>query len=453
MSTRRRRDHRPAVYVYTAATIAAGVVAFALALAAFPIDAGIALTLDADREGILLGLVFWIVIGLLGGLRVQRLHGHGVLTFHFPFIIAATALGGPMAGAIVAMVSTIEPRELRPSEVPWYGTLSNHAVLTFAAVVGGITMEASRQILGSVPLEQPQAVELASIAIGSLVFALIATGLVAGTIALRDGRTLPEALRVFDSAYRTTAAAEVVLGWLLWLTYSTVGWWGALVCAMLVLLIWSAYEAIERAQHDALTGLYSRDGFSIYLDEAMSAASNHDQESLLMFIDLDGFKQINDTHGHEIGDLVIEEVGRRLRTDIRLTDAAVRFGGDEFGVLFTRYTHPADALMLAKRTHQLLCQPMHVGLSRPVMVGASIGAVVLTGDLMATTRIRSRLIDRVDTLMYRAKRDHGGIVFVDGDGREERVRAPRRPVQRGRKGRANLPVGVRRGGMPTDATA
>ena len=59
-----------------------------------------------------------------------------MLTFHLPFIIAATALGGPVAGGWVAMISTLEARELR--EVPWYGTLANHSAMALSAVLGGI---------------------------------------------------------------------------------------------------------------------------------------------------------------------------------------------------------------------------------------------------------------------------------------------------------------------------
>ena len=100
----RMRPRRPvlALYLYTGTTIVAGFAALTWASLTFPIWPGISLTQAGGREGILLGLVFWILLGLLGGTRVQHMHGHGVLTFHLPFIIAATALGGPVAGAPVA---------------------------------------------------------------------------------------------------------------------------------------------------------------------------------------------------------------------------------------------------------------------------------------------------------------------------------------------------------------
>ena len=130
--------HSLALYLYTGATIVAGAVALAWASLTFPIWPTISLTKAGGPEGILLGMVFWIALGLLGGTRVQHLHGHGVLTFHLPFIIAATALGGPVAGGWVAVFATFEMREFR--EVPWYGTLANHASIALSAVLAGVVL-------------------------------------------------------------------------------------------------------------------------------------------------------------------------------------------------------------------------------------------------------------------------------------------------------------------------
>ena len=106
------------------------------------------------------------------------MHGHGVLTFHIPFIIAAMALGGPTAGALVAMLSTIERRELR--EVPWYGTLANHAALTFSAVIGGVVLLVIDARLVDLLPDKPQAVELIAIVAGGALMSVIVIGIVAG---------------------------------------------------------------------------------------------------------------------------------------------------------------------------------------------------------------------------------------------------------------------------------
>jgi diguanylate cyclase (GGDEF)-like protein len=403
---RRRSDHSPALHAYTAATILAGIAAFAWAALSFPIDPAISLTASGGSEGILLGLVFWIAIGLLGGTRIQRLRGHGVLTFHMPFIIAAMALGGPTAGALVAMISTIERRELR--EVVWYGTLANHAALTVSAVAGSVAMLVTRDLLGATIASDAQATTLVALVAGSFVLAIVSTAIVAGTVILRDKLTIREALRVYDSSYRITAANEVVLGWILYLTYLSVGWWAALVCAMLVLAIWQGHDAREAARHDPLTDLLTRPGFDLRIEAAREAARRRGERSALLAIDLDGFKAINDEHGHAAGDEVIREIGARLRAAIRLTDAAARRGGDEFSVLLTDIPNVAAARATTMRIYKSIRAPIRLD-DRTVHVGASIGLYIVEPD----ERIPStpRLHDLTDRLMYEAKKDGGGILI------------------------------------------
>ena len=344
--TRRRTQRRPqprdrgALMVYTAATIVVGLASLVWAAATFPIDEAISLTAAGGREGILLGLIFWIAIGLLGGTRVERMHGHGVLTFHLPFIIAAMAVGGPTAGGIVALVSTIERRELR--EVPWYGTVANHAALTLSAVVGGVLLLGIEGTLGVLLPDKPQAVELIAIIGGGAVMTAIAISLAAGTVHLRDGLTRSELTRLYDTAYRATAATEVVLGWILAYTYTALGWWAALVAAILVLAVWQSHDATTISHHDPMTGLLNRSGFEVRLTHAIDASQRHDRLGALLAIDLDGFKAINDRNGHPVGDEVLRVVGERLQASIRLTDAAVRLGGDEFGVLLVDLPNVGD---------------------------------------------------------------------------------------------------------------
>ena len=405
MKRRRHNDHGPALLAYTAAQIVAAIVAFAWVALHFPISEGISLTTAGGREGILLGLVYWIAIGLLGGTRVERLRGHGVLTFHIPFIIAAMALGGPTAGAVVAMVSTIEARELR--EAPWYGVLANHAALTLGAIAGGLAHLAARDLLATGVIGvDPNAIELVAIVAGALVLTLTSTALVAGTVILRDHLSFPEAVQVFDSAYRITAANEVVLGWMLAFTYAEIGWWAAAGCATLILVVWRAYDALERSGRDPLSGLLTRDLFDKQLSKAIDAAQQRGQLAALIGIDLDGFKAINDKHGHPTGDDVIREVGRRLADQVRLTDAAARRGGDEFSVLLVDLPDAATAMTIAKRIHARLCEPIDTD-AGPVRIGASFGLwLVAERD---RPPVPGRLHDLSDALMYNAKRAGGGI--------------------------------------------
>jgi diguanylate cyclase (GGDEF)-like protein len=407
MNRRRRTDHSPALLAYTAFLIVAGAAAFIWAALSFPIDDAISLTVSGGREGLLLGLVFWVAIGLLGGTRVERLHGHGVLTFHLPFIVAAMALGGPTAGAVVALVSTIEAREFR--EAPWYGVLANHASLVLSAVAGGVVFYLVRDALGTSTVGvDAQAAQLIAIVVASFVLTLVDTVLVAGTVVLRDRLTSPEAIRVFDGSYRISAASEVVLGWILTFTYVSIGWWATIICATLVLVVWRGHDALEIARHDVMTGLLTRPGFDVRLADAIEAGQRRGQYAALLAIDLDGFKSINDTYGHAAGDDVIRAVGVRLREQIRLTDSAVRRGGDEFSVLLVDLPDAETARRSAVRILARIREPIDTDKGL-VEVGASIGVYFIA----PTDRPPSpgRLHDMSDNLMYEAKQAGGGLVF------------------------------------------
>jgi diguanylate cyclase (GGDEF)-like protein len=400
----RPRRSSLALYVYTGVTIVAGLAALAWASVSHDIWPTISLTQAGGREGILLGVLFWILLGLLGGTRVEQLHGYGVLTFHLPFIIAATALGGPVAGGWVAMVATLEARELR--DVPWYGTLANHSAMALAAVLGGVVFETVRDgPLGTVT-DQPQASLLVAIVLSTFVMSGLSAALATGTVILRDGLSAREAARLLDTSYRTTSASEVVLGWVLTFAYATVGWWAALVCASLVLVIWQAHDAREIARHDAMTGLLSRSGFDARFAEVLAGVRRGAGRCALLAIDLDGFKAINDTYGHAAGDEVIREVGRRLRVSIRLTDAAVRRGGDEFGVLLAGVSDSVAAETLAGRILADVCRPIETDRGT-VRVGASIGVVLIEPSSRALPI--ERLHAQADHEMYLAKEAGGGV--------------------------------------------
>ncbi len=402
---RRRSDRRPALLVFTAAVVALGLGATAWAIVTYPISPVLSLTTTGGREGILLGLVFWVALGLVGSLRIERLHGHGVLTFHLPFIIAATILGGPAAGAVVALISTFEMRELR--EMPWYGLLSNHAGIALSAVIGGVVYLDLQRLLAAVLPQDPRASQLASLVIASLVISLLSSGIASVTTMLRDRLTGAELLRIYDNGHRTTAAGEVVLGWLLVVTYTEMGWWAASVAALLALTAWASHDAREVARRDPLTGLLTRYGF----DEPLQRAIERKEQghiSAVLAIDLDRFKIINDTLGHTAGDEVIRVVANRLRTNIRLTDAAVRRGGDEFSVLFTHLPDVETASMLVDRIYTAILEPIELDQGE-VQVGASIGVYLLEpdGKAMTVTDVHKR----TDRRMYHAKHGTGGVSF------------------------------------------
>lgn len=190
------------------------------------------------------------------------------------------------------------------------------------------------------------------------------------------------------------------------LTYSEVGWWAAAICAALVLVVWSGHDARERARFDSLSGCLSRTAFDARLTDALDGVERHARSVALIAIDLDGFKMINDTNGHAVGDEVIREVGARLRSSIRLTDAAVRRGGDEFGVLLADVEDEPTATQAAERILGAIRRQIELD-DRVVSVGASMGLFIIEpGDRIPTV---TRLHDLTDKLMYDAKFHGGGL--------------------------------------------
>ena len=153
------------------------------------------------------------------------------------------------------------------------------------------------------------------------------------------------------------------------------------------------------AHHDVLTGLPNRALLDERLDHELQRARRHGHGVALMFIDLDGFKTINDSLGHAAGDTLLQEVARRLRASIRDADTAARLGGDEFLVVMTDLQEPEDAGVLAGKLLGLLAEPVDLGADRRVAVSASIGVAVYPQD----GADRSALMMAADSAMYAAK--------------------------------------------------
>lgn len=153
-----------------------------------------------------------------------------------------------------------------------------------------------------------------------------------------------------------------------------------------------AEESLRRqAEEDPLTGLANRS----YLNRLLQQHAAGRRSGSVLFIDLDGFKLINDTCGHEVGDEVLMEVAHRLRVTVRPTDTVARLGGDEFVVLCTG----VDADRLANRVSAALDEPIPTA-AGPVRVTASIG--IADGQIPMDDP--TELVHRADTAMYRAKR-------------------------------------------------
>jgi len=160
----------------------------------------------------------------------------------------------------------------------------------------------------------------------------------------------------------------------------------------------------ELAMQDALTGLRNRRYLTENLERALGERVRADSVSLL-FIDLDGFKAINDTYGHDTGDAVIVEVARRLVANSRSADAVARLGGDEF-VIVAEHTTPSEAHLIAERIVLALGKPID---ARGTTVSVTASCGIVTADDVMTGAL---LLEAADAAMYRAKADGKNRVAV-----------------------------------------
>jgi len=159
------------------------------------------------------------------------------------------------------------------------------------------------------------------------------------------------------------------------------------------------------AEHDALTDLPNRLLFHARLDEAMSRLQRHGEQLAVLFLDLDEFKNVNDTLGHPAGDLLLKAVAERLRQCLREPDTVARFGGDEFAVLQTGLQGRHEARLLADRIVTLMSEPFDIGDQR-IVIGVSAGIALAPDDGESP----DLLLKNADLALYQAKED-GRCIF------------------------------------------
>lgn len=157
-------------------------------------------------------------------------------------------------------------------------------------------------------------------------------------------------------------------------------------------------EIRQLAYHDTLTGLPNRRMLTDHLDLALGLARRYRRSLALLFLDLDHFKQINDTYGHEGGDELLKGLSARLCQVVRQTDTISRQGGDEFVILLAEIEAPEDAAFTARKILRVLSEPLPV-MGRLLPIGVSIGIAVYPDD--ADTA--DALMQKADSAMYAAK--------------------------------------------------
>lgn len=160
-------------------------------------------------------------------------------------------------------------------------------------------------------------------------------------------------------------------------------------------------RALEKvAYRDSLTGLPNRHMLLDLIEQQMVISQRHHKSFAVCFLDLDGFKEVNDTFGHDAGDQVLREVGRRLEMCVRSHDTVARLGGDEFVLLLGDMVDAHACEDVMKRVLSDILQPIVLGPEQGVAVSSSIGVTLYPADDSAP----SKLLEHADQAMYQAKR-------------------------------------------------
>ena len=170
-------------------------------------------------------------------------------------------------------------------------------------------------------------------------------------------------------------------------------------------------QRLERlALYDTLTGLPNRTLFFDRMNQYLALAKRNGYDIALLYLDLDRFKRINDTCGHEVGDLLLQEASRRMVSATRKSDTVARMGGDEFVGICANISIPRDAIVVAQKLTDALSAPFHLK-GHECTIGASIGISVypLDGEDVET------LLNKADHAMYRVKEGGNGGYLLASD--------------------------------------
>lgn len=161
-----------------------------------------------------------------------------------------------------------------------------------------------------------------------------------------------------------------------------------------------AKQLSHQAEHDLLTGLPNRRSLDVQLANVHLLARHASRKFALFFMDLDGFKQVNDQYGHEIGDALLVEVADRFRQTLRQNDFIARFGGDEFVLVVDSFTHRMELIQLAQRLLQQFSTQLTIK-EHQLSIGVSIGIA----EFPLNGKSVNQLLDAADKAMYISKQN------------------------------------------------
>jgi diguanylate cyclase (GGDEF)-like protein len=326
-----------------------------------------------------------------------RLHEGSDITISWTFAFALVLLSP--AGALFAMAGASAFGDTIRRKPP-VRTAFNAAqmVLSLAVAVAVLALPHGHDLFGGAEPALPWLAVMLCAASLAFVTNIALTSVV---LALHEGIGAVPMARKAISSNLSTDGMLLALGPVFAITATR----SPYLVPLLVIAVWNVYRAASlalrrqhEATHDVLTDLPNRRQFFEHASLAHAAAVRSGRSFAVAVLDLDSFKEINDRLGHQIGDLVLQEVALRLRIARRGTDVAARLGGDEFAILLIDVDGIEGALNAIQRMHDVLSQPCVVG-GFPIKIDGSIGVAVYP-DHGSSIEL---LLQHADEAMYDAK--------------------------------------------------
>jgi diguanylate cyclase (GGDEF)-like protein len=321
------------------------------------------------------GFALWVAICL--ATATQATHATGQMSFVYSIapVMAAGLLGGPAAAALVALLGTVPIRALRDG-TPRSDLLAGHIVRCLAATLGAVVMLGVRVT----SVDPIQLRDLGAILIGTAVAVTVEQGLVLGLWSARTGRPVNEAFAIVSRVdWAVAAIAKACIAWLAALVYFQGLWWAPVLIVVADIAAsrsMAHQESSWRIRHSEKTGLPTRH----VLDQMWRDLPRGDTPQpsrCLVYLDLDGFKRINDDHGHKVGDDVLGEVGRRLQAAIGPDLFIAHMHGDEFVALATGVRDEAAAEAVIGRLRGLIDPTIEHAVRGPLQISATAGPCLL----------------------------------------------------------------------------
>ncbi|MGW0807019.1 putative bifunctional diguanylate cyclase/phosphodiesterase [Nonomuraea sp. NPDC002799] len=359
--------------------------------------------------------LFWVlaVLVILGELRPVMVSSATAVGGTYPSTMFTFAvllhLGLPVAVLLQAVAVAINGVVTRKS---WHRVMFNIAQSTLALTAAAVTLG----LFGIVPSPAvpwvPGGRDLLPIALAGIAYFVARATLVSGAVALHERRSITRVFKVTVGPQSLVYAALLGLAPLVVVVMEHSPGLVPLFVAPLAAVYFTATLSMRRdhqALHDELTGLPNRKMLIVSTEEALAEA-RHDERVGLFLLDLDRFKEVNDTMGHPVGDRLLQMVAHRLTHSVRPGDVVARLGGDEFAVLLPSIRDTHAAREVAARLRAALTEPVRLE-GMTFDVDGSVG-IALYPDHAPDFEL---LLQRADVAMYLAKEGRTGVELYQPD--------------------------------------